>query len=216
LRFPNPAVPLSLAALASAAMYLAGGNLSLADLLHRGWSQWRAPHAPTSAIYTSTTVGLPSFDGIVLKGGGDATIAIGAPASIAVDAVSGRATSVSTEMQGGRLIIRDDDGHAHVTVTMPHLKSLQLEGSGHARLSGLREPVTIGLDGPGEILATGEVDSVDATVNGPGKLDFSGLRIRHARVVLNGKPLQVCGAGKAQQTVVWPGGADTPAVPPAG
>jgi hypothetical protein len=236
LRSGNAVVPLSLAALASVAVYFAGGDLSLLDVWRLGSARLAASGPPLSgAPAFGSAADLPAFGEIVLRGGEDATIQIGEYASVAIDSDADGNRHVSTEIDRNRLVITGDGRTAHITVTVPHLRSLHLDGSGHTILSGLRDPIAIEVNGTGDVEAAGTVPSVEATVNGPGRLDLSGLRTERAKIVLNGPGgapghaverwmgvgrdsgrLRYCGDTQGDPTVIWPGMIGKTAVPPAG
>jgi hypothetical protein len=129
---------------------------------------------------------LAPFDGIVLKGNANVTITIDDQASVSVADDEDRIGRISTTVEGGKLVIQGVSRSGNVTIALPHLRSLQINGTGNTSLSGLRDPIAIAVSGPGNVKASGDVPSLDLVVTGPGDFELSQLQAEDAQIVLMG------------------------------
>jgi hypothetical protein len=126
---------------------------------------------------------LGDFDGIVLTGSTNVSVTIGEPASVSAEP---GATDCARRIADGKLIVDSGSKSSHLTVTVPHLHSLRVDGTGNVTLAGLRDSISIVANGPGNVKASGSVDSVELVVTGPGNFEFSALTAKDAKIVLMG------------------------------
>jgi hypothetical protein len=129
---------------------------------------------------------LPSFDSIVLENDAAADVVIGDTQLVSIVAKDASPEAIQTKVRDGKLVVAGRLSGAHVTIIVPHLKYLQVNGAGQVSLEGLRDPISITTNGPVHISASGAVDSADLTLNGPSKAALTKLATKNMRIVLNG------------------------------
>ena len=129
---------------------------------------------------------LAPFDSVVIEDDADAAVTIGDTQSVSVSAPDGRVGQITTSVHDGKLVVSSHGTDAHVRVTVPHLRALQVNGAGQVSLDGLRDPITIKTNGPVHLSASGAVDSADLTLNGPSKLLLAKLETKNMTIRLNG------------------------------
>ncbi len=191
----NARTPLLLAGAAALLTYLLAGHVSVFDIGRL------ASRHHKSVVFDDRMVTqqrqLPDFDGIVLRNGANITIAVSEGAAVELAADQGAIDRIVTRVEDGKLIVEDKRAiHTwsfgrqgpvpRLTLTVPHLKSLRVDGFGAVSLTGLRDPIAITVNGPSTLHATGNVDSVDLTVNGPSDLRLAELRTKDLSIHLNG------------------------------
>jgi hypothetical protein len=130
--------------------------------------------------------GLSGFSGIVLDTIMDVTVTIGDTPSVKVDESGDSMSGVRTSVHNGKLVINADRPGAHLTITMPHLYSLQVNGPGNVVLIGLRDPLSIVAHGPANFRATGTIDTLDLKLDGPSNLDLLKLEAKDVVIKMNG------------------------------
>jgi hypothetical protein len=205
----NPQKPLFIAGLCALLTYTVVGNLTPFDALHyvvgahagqhAPWTNEIQRHldrydrirpaprgAPSAAADGAEQRSLPPFDGIVLGSGANATIVIGDAAAVTVEGGGKDVGKVSTVVENGELVVGSAKGQARLKVTLPHLRSLRIDGTGNTEVSGLRDPISIVVSGPGNLKASGDVDSLDLVVSGPGNFELSRLQAKDAKILLMG------------------------------
>ncbi len=144
------------------------------------------------------------FDSVVIEGTTDADITIGDTQSLTISAAGG-ASHTATAVHDGKLVV-SGGGAAHLTITVPHLRAVQVDGTGKVTLAGLRDPISIKADGPVHVSASGAVDSTDLILNGPSKLDLTKLETRNVVIKLNGPAdAQVSASENLTAEVTGPG-----------
>jgi hypothetical protein len=188
MRPGNARIPLVIAGVAAGLTYLHlglsspfGGIASLHHLIHAH----PAPGKSAEPVVTRNAVAAP-FDGVVLDSRAATTIVIGESPSVVVDSTGGPEAGIRTYVADGKLIVSGHDPAGHVTVTLPHLRSLRTDGPADVTLSGLKDPLTIVANGPATLRATGAVASLQLTLNGPSNLDLAGLEAKTLAIRMNG------------------------------
>jgi hypothetical protein len=74
-----------------------------------------------------------------------------------------------------------------LSVTMPAIEGLQVNGSGDAIISGLSGgSSSLQINGSGEIKATGSATKIDAEINGSGDIDATGVTTEEAEASISG------------------------------
>jgi hypothetical protein len=183
-------MPLIIAALAAGATYLVVGSTSPLDIykhFHRH-AEHNAISATTARRDTRPVVReetLDAFDSVVLETGVTATITIDDEQSVAVSGSDDPGHRVTTYVHDGSLIVSGGDRSAELKGSLPHLKSLKIDGPGKVDLVDLEEPLSILANGPAYLHATGEVDSLALVMNGPAHLDLAGLDAKDVTIRMN-------------------------------
>jgi Putative auto-transporter adhesin, head GIN domain len=104
---------------------------------------------------------------------------------------------VVTESSGGVLEIdikdrgivigEDPLGDVRVEVAAEALEGVEVDGAGDIRLENLdADQLTLDVEGPADLDATGRVDRLTAGIRGPGDVDLSQLTVRVATVDVEG------------------------------
>ena len=182
--------PLIIAGVAALATYAAFGEQTPFGFLHHFSRHHHASakinvdtdDEDVATAPTSETRSVAPFDSIQLEGATAADITVGDTQSLTVTSSGG----VGTSVHDGKLVVNGEGKGVHVTVTVPHLRALQVDGAGTITLAGLRDPISIKANGPVHLSATGAVDSAELTLNGPSKLSLTKLEAKHMIIKMNG------------------------------
>ena len=129
-----------------------------------------------------------SFDRIRVDGRTDVVIRPGAP-MLTLRGQEREVDRVETTVSDGTLAIdpEGDDEPLEVTITVPRLRGVEIEGGGEIELVEVdSEVLELHLDGAGELTASGSVAALDATLGGAGELQLADLRARRATVRVEG------------------------------
>jgi hypothetical protein len=157
-----------------------------------------------SACSYSTHLGLgPSFEGsgvfagdvrhpaefehVEVLGSIDLVVRVGQATQLEVTGDDNLLSRVRTEVHEGRLRVQLESGSYElnrpltVSVSTPRLRSVVIQGSGDAKISGLTSgSLSLSVLGSGDVTAAGRLDRLEATVQGSGDME---LRDLHARFV---------------------------------
>jgi len=137
------------------------------------------------------------FDRIEISDGVDVEVARGTGTQVQVYAGEDVLDRVRTESAGGVLRIelvdrgivigQDPLGDVRVQIAAPAMRGVLIRGSGDVTLTGIDEDaLDLGVQGAGEIDASGTVDDLTATIEGAGDANLSELAARTARVTVQG------------------------------
>jgi hypothetical protein len=139
----------------------------------------------------SRTVG--EFERIVVEGSTDVSVRAGEAQSVTASGDDNLVGFITTEVREGALFVGMKSGsysphtHMHVSVAVPALESVQVRGSADVDVEGLAgESFEVGIQGSGDVKASGKVGRVEASVSGSGDMKLDGLEAREARVSVSG------------------------------
>jgi len=141
------------------------------------------------AVQTRT---VPAFAGVDLTGANVVTISVGSPRAVEVRGHRELVENVTTRVSGGVLRIGTRGsstarGSVHVTVGVPSLDALTLEGGGVIVATGVRaEHLAVNLPGSGVIRANGSANRLDVSLGGSGDVQLADLSARAVHAVLKG------------------------------
>lgn len=133
-----------------------------------------------------------AFDAVQTRGAVDLDIVVGPQTAVTVDMDDNLQTLIRTEVQGRTLVIDSkgswsSDHHPRVSITLPALSAVSMDGSGGTRLKGLAGgALALRISGSGDIDASGRVDSLSVLVNGSGDARLDQLMADTAEVRING------------------------------
>jgi len=137
-----------------------------------------------------------SFDSIDLDGSARLLVTVGDSRSVSVEAPESVIERVTTEVDGSTLHIRtrakdwvwmNGRPRIEISVSVPELKSLKLEGGNDVRLKGFKGGETrIAVQGAAHVRAAGEVDALSVDMQGAGFADLSDLVAAAATVSVDG------------------------------
>jgi len=145
---------------------------------------------------TTETLKLESFDSIDIDGAARLEITIGQPASVVVRGSEEVVRNVKTEVHGDTLhiksrakdwIVRNDSSRLTFQITMPRLKSFELEGGNDVKVVGFAGGDTeIRASGALNMNADGHVEKLTMRMSGAGHADLSRLVADSAKVTVDG------------------------------
>ena len=135
---------------------------------------------------------LRDFHTVHILGSLDAEIAFGDTFSCKVKGADNLVPFVETAIRNNTLIISIEENYSTksplvIYLTMPVLEKAKIIGSGDITISDVtKDKVTLIISGSGDILASGNVDLLEAVVSGSGDLSLQNLRANHANITING------------------------------
>jgi hypothetical protein len=143
---------------------------------------------------------LPPFNRVSARGRYEIAIHSGVPQSVAVAAQRNVAGIIETTVSDGTLVISErrrvtTREKTVVTLDVPRLDAVSLEGEVDATVSGVRETsLALTSNGAGSFTATGSVQKLTLTSRGAGSAHLDGLQTSEATV-------QMFGAGDVELSV---------------
>lgn len=132
------------------------------------------------------------FKHVAEEGAAIVDITVGPPQSVKIEGDDNIVPLVKTRVEGGTLIISMKESvktveKLRVTISMPALEGVQLDGAGSIHIHGMSGPkLEAGINGAGQIVASGSVDDLNASINGAGKLLLSDLPADTASASVHG------------------------------
>jgi hypothetical protein len=145
---------------------------------------------------TTQTLKLESFDSIDIDGAARLEITIGQPVSVVVRGSEEVVRNVDAEVHGDTLriksrakdwIVRNDSARLTFQITMPRLKSFELEGGNDVKVVGFAGGETeIRASGALNMNADGHLEKLTMRMSGAGHADLSRLVADSARVTVDG------------------------------
>ncbi len=163
---------------------------------------------------------LKDFDKIVMNGHADVVISQRETFSVKVSANEEVFDYLDFHVDNGTLILETKD-HVNlraetfdVTVTLPVLKDISIQGAGDVDLKGgyyAAEPLALTLNGAGDIeFRDIQVPSLSITINGAGDIEAKGIDVNELSISVNGAgDVEVTGkADKARFSVAGAGDID--------
>ena len=146
-----------------------------------------------SGVAASEARSVAAFDGVELSGSNDVVIHVGEAQSLRVSGDDNIVGRVTTDVQGGTLVIGTMPGSfttrvpMRVEIAVPSLSALTLSGSGNVTVEGVAQPsVTVTLSGSGTVQASGTADDLEVTVSGSGEAMLADLVAKAVRAVVSG------------------------------
>jgi hypothetical protein len=160
--------------------------------LGAGTFSFRSDHA-ASGVAATQARSLPAFTSLDLAGASNVLIRVGSPQSVVVHADRDLLERVTTRVRSGTLVIATAPGKfdaktpTYVTVSVPSLGAVELEGAGNVTATGIdARRFTVSLPGSGNIEASGSAEKLDVTLGGEGTAVLRGLIARDADAELSG------------------------------
>jgi hypothetical protein len=152
-----------------------------------------SPAGTGSGVAATQARSLPPFTGLELASGNNVIVQVGASQSVIVHGDSNLLRRVTTRVRSGRLVIGTIPGNISaktpmfVTVSVPSLNRVRLQGAGNISLTGINSPsLTVALPGSGNIDATGTTMKLNVTISGEGNALLRQLVARDAKAVISG------------------------------
>ena len=147
-----------------------------------------------SGRVTTETRAVSGFTTIVLAGSGDATIVIGEPEQVAIQAEDNLLPYITTDVASGRLTVGtrpltslSPTQPLRYTITVKHLEGIDLTGSGTVDVPQVSADwLKFEIHGSGDITAVGATDQLDAWLYGSGNIIARELLAQSARVEIPG------------------------------
>jgi hypothetical protein len=136
---------------------------------------------------------LPPFGSLELAGSNIVSVRVGGKQSVIVRADDNLLSHVTTEVQGGTLVIGNTPGSfttkspMSVHVSVPALESLELTGSGIVSVDDLEAArFAVALPGSGVVRASGTATRLDVTLAGSGDAQLARLVAREVSATVSG------------------------------
>lgn len=132
------------------------------------------------------------FSKLRIDAGGDVQVTVGQPVSVSVTADDNILPLIETHVTGDELVIRPTKSIStrnpiRVTITVPSLSSVKINGSGDVTVTGVNSPTfAASISGSGSINAIGAAESVSGSIAGSGDLQLSGLASKSAAISISG------------------------------
>ena len=132
-----------------------------------------------------------TFSEVESLGSIDLSIRVGEQIAVVVRGDDNLLEHIITDVSGDRLTVSMKNGSystnapLEVDITLPALTELELIGSGDAQIQGLRGgDLTLVVQGSGDVVATGQVEHLQARISGSGDMALRELRAQtvHAKV----------------------------------
>ena len=165
----------------------------LVDRIFFDSSSSRAGAGTGSGVPATQARPLAPFSGVVLAGDNNVVVRVGAKRSVVVHADSNLLRRVTTRVRSGRLVIGTTPGNLSarkpmfVTVSLPALEDLRLEGAGNISVTGIKSRnLSVALPGSGNVDAGGIATKLDVSISGEGTALLRQLVARDANATLSG------------------------------
>ncbi len=141
-----------------------------------------SPAGTGSGVAATQARSLPPFTGLDLAGGNNVVVEVGGKQSVVVHADRNLLRRVTTQVRSGRLVIGTTPGNLDakspmfVTVSVPSLDAVRLQGAGNIAVTGIHSrALTVTLPGAGNIDVTGTATKLHVTIGGEGTAMLRGL-----------------------------------------
>ena len=162
-------------------------------LVDRGAGTPGAQSGIGSGIAATQARSLPPFTGVELAGDNNVVVRSGARQSVTVHADSNLLGRVTTRVSSGTLVIGTVPGALNarspmfVTVSVPSLRALTVQGSGNISVTEINSPsLVVRLPGSGTVHASGTAARLDVGIAGSGTALLSQLVARDATASIEG------------------------------
>jgi hypothetical protein len=162
-------------------------------LVDRGSTTSNSQGGAGSGVAATQARSLPALTGVDLAGANNVVVRVGARQSVIVHADSNLLRRVTTKVSSGTLVIGNTPGTLDarspmfVTVSVPSLDALTVQGSGNISVTGIDSPsLTVQVPGSGTIRAAGTTARLDVAIGGSGTALLSRLTARDATASIDG------------------------------
>ncbi len=158
----------------------------------RGFDFEFGPGVRGSGVSTTVERSVGQLSRIRVDGSTDVDVTIGPERSVRVTADDNLVNFIRTDVHGGELAIGRDRNirprvETLVRIAVPDLESIEIHGSGDARVRGLNERDFEGsIDGSGSLDLRGETGSLKISVHGSGDVDAGDLHASDVDVSIIG------------------------------
>jgi hypothetical protein len=141
----------------------------------------------------SETRSVDDFDKIRLEGALTADVTAGeSDTSVVVSGNRDAVDRVTTEVDDGTLVVATRPGFGffqgspNIKISVPELHGFSNDGAGSAKITGLTGDVDIDNSGAASIVASGDADTANVSLQGVGKIDTTDLDARDVTVSNDG------------------------------
>jgi hypothetical protein len=142
---------------------------------------------------STETRDIGDFQALRVGGAANATIRVGPAPSLTITASADTLASISTEVRNGTLVVEQKDrwfwsgDEVKLEITVPVLREVTVNGAGNVEVHEARgDALRLTLQGAGNLVARGEIGTLEVTINGAGNGELAGLRARAVKAVVNG------------------------------
>lgn len=167
----------------------------VSDNIHGHESWWQGKRGSGDAA--TQTRDVAAFRELRLNSSAELSVEIGAPQSISVTADDNLVDDLVTEVRDGVLHIGPRPGASlrfrvepRVVVRVPSLEAMHICGSGDALVAGVggggESSFAIGLEGSGNVTASGTIERLSLAISGSGDAELMALSASHVIVAIQG------------------------------
>lgn len=183
-----------------------GSTAAWAADRHHGWTSVQHNNEPTitgngQVIRQVRPIG--AVDAIEMAGASDAVVRVGPAASLTIEAESNILPLLTSETRGSTLKMGSRGSYRtqhspRYFITLPRLAALNISGSGDADIIGVSsDQLRLGIQGSGDIRASGRTRYLRANVSGSGDMALRSLGVGDADVTVQGSGnITVAAAGR--------------------
>lgn len=151
-----------------------------------------------SADEVTREIDLDGFSEIELDTSSNLDIKIADKFSIFITGDEKRIDNTEFKVRGDKLTIDKDrdfsffgrggyDGSLDISITMPDISSLEMDGSGDIVLSGVdNDALELKIDGSGDIQMEGKSTRLEMDIDGSGDIDVSDYQGQEVRIIIDG------------------------------
>jgi len=135
---------------------------------------------------------LPDFNKVELSGAAQIVWVPAAQPGLTISADDNIIPVIQTTVQQGTLTVGSKQGYSSdhpviLTIHSPHLTDVSVSGLNQVDINGLSEvALHLAIDGAGSVKVQGQVDHLDAGLDGAGNIDALNLTTRKASVNVSG------------------------------
>ena len=151
-----------------------------------------SPQVTGSGRVVRQTRAISAAQAVELSGAADVEVRVGPAPSLTIEADDNLLPLFTSEVRGGTLKLASKGSYRtrstpRFFVTLPSLSSLQTSGSGDAVVIDARSSsLALGINGSGNIRASGSAGRLDASIHGSGNLDLRQLAVGDAKLAIYG------------------------------
>lgn len=153
-----------------------------------------APVLAAGAAIVKQPIRTESFTGIALSGAIDVTITQANTISVVASGTDTALADLQVEVRNGTLRLSQKNRlrlgrreKAHVAITMPDLRAIDLSGSGNLTVSGMKlDRISFSVSGAGDLTASGTCNKLQAEVTGAGDINARNLKCRSVSARVSG------------------------------
>ena len=155
------------------------------------------------------TSDLKNFSKVKLNTSSDIKITVGNDYSIEMTGDEDRIKDTELSVSNDTLIIKNKkrflnfnniDNDMLITVTMPNIVSMQINGSGDGEIIGVNnKELSLNINGSGDLNVSGKTEELEISINGSGNINMDEVIGKDVEIEINGSGDVALGSGTCQK-----------------